>query len=241
MPSKQYDEFLSSLTREERDAHELSMEAFDADTSMWLGDYMGPYGREALDADKMNVREIVNRKDLEWFIKGFYIPDDFYMDKGYYDYIKWKTGEPVKADEVNVIGAENASEQMWGHEFRHRYVEKERDEKGRQNEFLRDKFTRELKPDEKINLLWDAYRADSKEDWGNVVRYWRSDLMTNEPKRGRFDEAKAEEDLIRVLDKHKEDMIDQEALTQWQPPLELEDQRRLYRKGYERRSKSRNE
>ena len=237
-----YDDWLNTLTDEELQLHQDSMALADAEFEIEVAEQMGPYGLDALDASKANVREIINRPDLEWYTKGFYIPEDFYLDRGYYDYIKWKTGEPIVADEVNAIGVENATPEIWGHEFTHAYVEKKRDEEGRKGEFLRDQFTREKKPDEKINLLWDAYRAKDKRQWNNAVGLWRSDLNENERGRGRFDNDRAEEDLRRVLDKHKGSLVDQEAQARSEKvPMEMEDLRRLYRKKYEKRMKSWND
>jgi hypothetical protein len=227
-------------TREEDRAYALSVGAADAEFEHEVAGAMGPYGRKALDASRANMRDIIRRKDLQWYTKGFYTPDDFYLDKGYYDYIDWKTGEPIVADEVNVIGPDNATPEVWGHEYRHRYVEKKRDKEGSGTEFLRRKITRKEKPAEKINLLWDAFRARGPDAWGKVVNLWRSDLTQNEGRRVTRDQA--EMDLRRELNKHKEDLIDQEALSVWQgSPYEIDSIRQLYTDNFYRRVNSWND
>jgi hypothetical protein len=224
-------------TKEEDEAYARTLSLGNAEFEHEVADAMGPYGRKALDSSRANLRTVVKRPDLKWTTLGSYIPDDYYLDKGYYDYIKWKTGEPIVADEVNVIGAENTTPEIWAHEYRHRYVEKKRDKEGTGTEFLRKKITRPKKPAEKINLLWDGFRARNSKSWGRAVDLWRSDVRENEGRR--LTKEQAEMDLRRELNKYKDDMIEQEALSVWQgSPYEIDSIRQLYTDNFYRRVNS---
>lgn len=191
-------------TPEEDEAYALSI-GFNVEFEADIANQMGPYGQSAIDADRADVWH--PKDNRKWTLRGHYMPDDFYLDMKYYKFLEQITGEKVKPDKVVTIGADNATKQIWAHEFRHRYVERKRQKEGKGTEFKADMDL------ERLNRLWDAYRAQDGWQWEDSVYSW-ADWLKREKKK-KFKYSEAERDLKRELLKNYRDFAEQEALSEW--------------------------
>jgi hypothetical protein len=220
-------DFLNTLTDEEQELYWASVELGDTEFEMEVAEQMGPYGLDKLDASKAEMWDLAKRG-----YRGFYAPPGFKEAKNASG-IRWmarEAKETIKPDHVVMMRPEAANPFEWGHEFRHRSVETKR--KAGKETFLPDMHW------EKLNRLWDGYLSRSDSDRKQAVIGWGDQMYRDTNKRPTLEEAEA--DLMKNLDENKEKFIDQEAQSK-EGTMPLEDLRRLYRKGYEKRMKSWND
>lgn len=209
-----------STPQEDAD-YETALSLGGAEFEMEIADRMGPYGRRALDWTLSDMIVPMGYpggkpgKKRDWTLKGFYTPDDWYMDPEYYGYIEHITGEKLTGDKVYTINPENTNPFIQAHEYRHRFVEKKRRNEGRKTEFMKDVGADESdKGLERRNRLWDAYLAQGKDEWKDQVYWWKDLHKQRTGETIKYDEA--ERDLKRNLLKHYKDMAHQEALSYWE-------------------------
>ena len=224
-----YDDWLNTLTDEELQLHQDSMALADAEFEIEVAEQMGPYGLDALDASVTEMWDLAKRG-----YRGFYAPPNVDKAKGGSG-IKWMARaakETIKPDTVVMMRPEAANPFEWGHEFRHRSVEKKR--YAGEESFLPDMHW------EKTNRLWDAYLSRSDSDREQAVIGWGDQMYRDTKKKPTMEEAKS--DLMKTLNEHKDAFVNQEAQARSEKvPMEMEDLRRLYRKKYEKRMKSWND
>ena len=148
----------------------------------------GPIGAEAIDADRATFvpategvplrRDFAEQygqdepyyRDTTGILHGFYLPDKTPEGDERYANVAAVLGAELEADTIYAIGADNANARLWSHEFRHQ---------GAQG------------MTEAADRLIDAWRADSKSEWEQVVKNWGAIVEVSE--------KGAEQDLLEIL------------------------------------------
>ena len=226
-------------TKEENESYAAAIESMNMEWEIEIADQMGPYGSEFIDADKAAVWGVPPSS-----YRAFYAPPKWEKAVGskYLKQMAKSQGREIEPDSVVVTNPLWADAFTWAHEFRHRAVETERRERyGESSDPLNPagQFLGRMHF-EKRNRLWDAYLSRDKKDWKTSVAGWR-DYVHHETGTGLTLED-AEADLRKTIEEHKDGLINEEAASKWEGvPMEIDDLRRLYKKGYERRSKTWNE
>ena len=183
-------------TPEEDMAYDQQVKFGDMEFESEVGNYMGPYGREALDVDRATMMQKGG-----WTVLGLNTAPDINEDPelrerldARYGKVFERGGVEMEPDMVYAIGPENANKQIWAHEFLHRY----RSDKGMQA----------LGGEERFVRLFGAYRANTPEQWIQAVDMWRSQTI----KRGEsMTLQQAEKHLKRTLDTWQSDFYRIEA------------------------------
>ena len=188
-------------TPEEDKAYAQSVELGDTEFELEVADYMGPYGREYIDADKYNVT-----KDPEgmFTLAGMYYQyyNDVPSHQEYYDAIEKNADIKLERDNVYVFGTEFSTPRIAAHEFRHRKVETER--YGGRGELLPEMHH------EKRNRLWDVFRADDPASFAEGFDAWAGWMYEEKGKAHPKSEVYA--DLLDHIDKYKEVLLNEEVM-----------------------------
>lgn len=183
-------------TPEEDMAYDQQVKFGDMEFESEVAGYMGPYGREALDADRATMLPKGG-----WTLLGAHIQPEYGTDPevkeefdDYYGKVFDKADVEMEPDMVYAIGPNNANKQIWAHEFLHRY--------------RHDKGMKALGGEERFIRLFGAYRASTPDQWIQAVDMWRSQTI----KRGEsMSLNEAEKHLKRSLDTWQSDFYRIEA------------------------------
>lgn len=183
-------------TPEEDMAYDQQVKFGDMEFESEVGNYMGPYGREALDVDRATMMDTGG-----WTVLGLNTAKDLGTDPEQREAIEKRYGKvfdragiEMEPDMVYAVGPENANKQIWAHEFLHR--------------FRSDKGMRALGGEERFVRLFGAYRANTPEQWIQAVDMWRS--QTIKPGES-MTLMQAEEHLLKSLKTWQSDFIRIEA------------------------------
>ncbi len=181
-------------TPEEDAAYNTQVEFGDTEFESEVGTYLGPYGREAVDADRATMLQKGG-----WELRGTFVKPDFDTDEDYRNRVTKRNkkvfeeaDEKIEADMVYAVGPENANNRLWAHEFLHRF-------RGE---------SRALGGEERFVRLFTAYRAHTADQWFDAVGSWLSMLLED---REALSYREAEKHLKRTLETWNNDFIRMEA------------------------------
>ena len=203
-----------------RRARLASGEMADDEFTRELRDFMGPYRGGAVAPSRYTQMYGPPINYQGWYMTPGYstegTPEDQPLHAQFRDYVRGQ-GEEPQSDMVYAPSVLAATPYLQAHEFGHRG-----DSTGRWDPKETRYAIRDTLPDsntagsnEKFNLLFDAWRADSTENWVKAVRHWRS--ITNNPedystRQGNYETYwKAHDELSNLLQLNKDKLLDLEA------------------------------
>jgi hypothetical protein len=186
-------------TPEEDMAYDQAVKFGDVEFEADIKNYMGPYGSEAIDADRATMLQ-----EGGWNIHGLHVAPEYDTDPELkeivderYGPVFEKAGEKIEGDMVYTVGPEYADTRLWAHEFLHR--------------FRNSKEMRALGGEERFVRLFSAYRASTPEQWIGAVDMWRDIVMRRPDSPDSMNLREAEKHLKKSLDTWKDDFIRIEA------------------------------
>lgn len=144
-------------TKAEDAAYALATQMIDMEFEGNIVKQGGPQLQGVVEADRATLLPVGT-----YNVQGIYRPPGGkdIMEAGRYDLIadklRAKGLEGPEEDSVAAVGAANANDQVWSHEFSHR-----RDEQRGGGS-------------ETYNLIHDAFRSDTPFEWADAVSRWRS-------------------------------------------------------------------
>lgn len=145
-------------TPEEDAAYALQAQMWDMEFESGVVSQGGPQLSKYVDADRAHLLGTSS-----YTAQGLYRPEgaDSIMESSGYELLADElTAKGIEApgpDTVAAVGAANATDQIWAHEFSHRRDSKE----GRRGS-------------ERYNLIHDAFRSDTPFEWADAVSRWLS-------------------------------------------------------------------
>ena len=175
-----------------------------------IGRYMGPYRRGAIDAEHYTQMYGPAINYQGWYRQPEHVEK---TESGpLMDYVR-EQGVEVRDDMVYVPSISNANPILLAHEFGHRG-----DWTGRWGPAETRNAISDTIPDatnEKVNKLFDAWRADSPDAWRKAIRSWIKE--TNDPsdyntRKGWYDTYwKAHNELSELIQLNRDELLDLEA------------------------------
>ena len=188
------------------------------------GTYMGPYRRDAIDAEHHTQ---MYAPPINY--GGWYRPRPAKKKSQFTDFIE-EQGKEVRDDMVYLPSARDATPRILTHEFGHRAnftgFLSGRERQPGEMETL-DKIVESFPgttqesiaergfPEHKLNYFLDAWRADSPETWRKAIGGWRR--LTNDPSdystsQGDYDTYwKAHNELSELIQLNRDDLLDLEV------------------------------
>ena len=175
-----------------------------------IGRYMGPYRRGAIDAEHYTQMYGPAINYQGWYRQPEHVEK---TESGpLMDYVR-EQGVEVRDDMVYVPSISNANPILLAHEFGHRG-----DWTGRWGPAETRNAISDTIPDatnEKVNKLFDAWRADSPDAWRKAIRSWIKE--TNDPsdyntRKGWYDTYwKAHNELSELIQLNRDELLDLEV------------------------------
>ena len=175
-----------------------------------IGRYMGPYRRGAIDAEHYTQMYVPAINYQGWYRQPEHVEK---TESGpLMDYVR-EQGVEVRDDMVYVPSISNANPILLAHEFGHRG-----DWTGRWGPAETRNAISDTIPDatnEKVNKLFDAWRADSPDAWRKAIRSWIKE--TNDPsdyntRKGWYDTYwKAHNELSELIQLNRDELLDLEV------------------------------
>ena len=175
-----------------------------------IGRYMGPYRRGAIDAEHYTQMYGPPINYGGWYRQPEHVEKT--ESDPLMDYVR-EQGVEVRDDMVYVPSISNANPILLAHEFGHRG-----DWTGRWGPAETRNAIRDTIPDatnEKVNKLFDAWRADSPDAWRKAILSWIKE--TNDPsdyntRKGWYDTYwKAHNELSELLQLNRDELLDLEV------------------------------
>ena len=185
---------IADLTNQATHYRELSEQMGDIEFVNAIKTQLGPYGRNQVDADRASLIGT----NTVYTHKGIYIPHNpaqSEKDKFQPAFDDSRMGQEQEEDTVYAFNGQRAGEDLWAHEFRHR-----EHRTNPENAAIYDDLG-----EERSNLLWDAHRARTPQQWKDVVRVWKGHARQANGLEYMSD-AEAERSLLKQLEE-KADMI----------------------------------
>lgn len=198
-----------NATPEEDAAYDQQVHMGNIEFEQGVADQMGVVGREAIDADRAKLLS------GNWNVRGFTTPSKLAdIDKKKYAPLFRNTKDKLEPNMHYAVGAEQATNSLWAHEFGHTGLNiKERREAVKEISFTESKNAQllvKIMGEEQIMRLWDAYRADSKEEWQKAVYFWLDRLLSRGTVK-RISMIEAEKRLKKTLGLWEDTFINMEV------------------------------